>query len=153
MAAVCMASDRPDPFVRFATQRGLQMSAVDLPAAPRDVLAPPSDLEWYTLVTLSRTREKDVSIHALFVTQASDPRPPSMRDVLWWLSADSWAIEQSARDLDHWSATYRYLDDDPATLRLFRLHVEQAKALETILGEAAYRDLLAIYEAEVTGSG
>lgn len=148
-----MASDRPDPFVRFATQRGLQMSAVDLPAAPRDVLAPPCDLEWHTLVTLSRTREEAVSINALFVTQASDPRPPSLRDVLWWLSADSWAVEESDRDLGHWSATYRYPDDDPATLRLFRLHVEQAKALSTLLGETAYRALLAIYEAEVAGNG
>jgi len=144
-----MALDVSDPFVRFATQRGLQMSAIDLSAAPRDVLAPPCDLEWHTLVTLSLTREEEISIHALFVTQASDPRPPSMRDVLWWLSADSWAVEQSARDLGDWSATYRYPDGDPATLRLFRLHVEQAKALRTLLGETTYRELLAIYEAEL----
>lgn len=153
MAAVCMASGHPDPFVRFATQCGLQLTAVDLLAAPRDVLAPPCELEWHTLVTLSRAREEDASIRAVFVTQASDPRPPSLRDVLWWLSADAWAIEQSTRDLVQWSGTYRYPDDDPATLRLFRLHVEQAKALGALLGETAYRALLAIYEAQVAGNG
>lgn len=148
-----MASDRPDAFVRFAAHCGLRMSAVDLPAAPRDVLAPPRDLEWHILVTLSRASEVEPPIHTLFVTEASDLRPLSLRDVLWWLSADSWAVEQVARDFHRWSATYRYPDDDPATLRLFRLHVEQAKVLAALLGEPGYQELLAIYESELANKG
>ena len=144
-----MSSDRPDPFVDFATQRGLRISTADLPAVPRDVLAPPSDLQWYTLVTLSGASADSVPIQTLFITEASDPRPASVRDLLWWLSSDCWALEQADREYAGWAATYHYPADDPATQRLFQVHIEQASLLIATLGERAYRELLALYVAEI----
>lgn len=144
-----MALDRPDPFARFAARCGVQISKADLSAVPRDVLAQPTDLTRHTLVTLTVSRAGASSVQTLFLTEASDPRPVTVRDVLWWLSSDSWAIEQADRDFTRWAAVHRYRAEDPATLRLFTLHVEQADALTSLLGDAAYRESLRLYESEI----
>jgi len=145
-----MALDRPDPFTRFAARCGVQISTADLSAVPRDVLAQPTDLSCHTLVTLTGSRADASSVRTLFLTEASDPRLITVRDVLWWLSSDSWAIEEANRDFGRWAAVHRYRDEEPATLRLFTLHLEQADALAALLGDAAYRELLRLYESEIT---
>ena len=147
-----MASDRPDPFARFAARCGLAMSTADLHVVPRDVLAAPSDIGRHTLVTLSGSQSTSEPVRILFLTEEKDVRPISIRDVLWWLSSDSWAVENADRDFAHWIALYNYPDDDRAAARLFELHVKQAGALIALLGEPAYKELLAVYQAEVAGS-
>ena len=144
-----MTSDHPDPFVRFAAGCGLQISTADLPFAPRDVLSPPANLEWFSLVTIASDRTQSAVMRALYIADASDPRPPSVRDVLWWLAADSWALEQANRDFRRWAATYQYPESDSASMRLFRLHVEQATALAALVGEQSYRELLGLYESSI----
>ena len=147
-----MASDSPDPFVRLATRCGLEMSIAELHVVPRDVLAPPGDIGRHTLVTLGRPESVASLLRVLFVTEAEDSRPVSMRDVLWWLCSDSWAVEKADRDFAHWIALYNYPDDDRAAARLFELHVEQATALSALLGEPAYKELLSVYQTEVAGA-
>jgi len=151
--AALMASDRSDSFSRFAAHHRLQISTAELSIAPRDVVAPPSELGRHTLVTLSGPRADAESLQLLFVTEASDLRPVSVRDALWWLVSDSWAIEQAERDFTRWAATYQYPDGDPASLRLFQLHSEQRDALMALLGESAYQDLLRVYEVDVAAGG
>lgn len=142
-------SDRPDAFGQFATECGLRLSWIDVNAAPRDVTAPPDELERFALVTVSGKRADAAPLQTLFVSDRSDPTAPSMRDVLWWLSSDSWAIEHADREVAKWSAVYGYREESPATARLFRLHVAQADSLQALLGAAAYRELLALYQAEL----
>lgn len=138
-----------DSFSQFAAENGLRLAAADVVAAPRDVAAPPSELERYTLATVTSGRADRAPVILLFVSEQSAPHPPSMRDVLWWLAADSWAVENAGRAIDVWADTYAYAASDVATLRLFRLHVAQADRLESLLGRDAYRDLLALYRAEL----
>lgn len=138
-----------DSFSEFATENGLRLAASDVAAAPRDVAAPPSELERYTLVTMTSRRADRTPVILLFVSEQSAPHAPSMRDVLWWLAADSWAVEHSGRTIDVWAEIYAYPASDIATLRLFRLHVSQADRLESLLGSDAYRDLLALYRSEL----
>jgi hypothetical protein len=143
-----MAS-RSDPFVLFATQRGLQLSAEELCAAPRDVLAPPAELERYVLVALAGSTQATPTVRVLFVGEATDAKTPTMRDVLWWFASDSWAIEQANHDYGRWAALYKYPHSDPAAPRLFELHSMRAKALATLLGDGGYFELLSLYESEV----
>ena len=144
-----MTSDHPDPFVRFAARYGLQISTADLPFAPRDVLSAPANLEWFALVTIASDRTESAPMRTLFITEASDPRPPSVRDVLWWLASDSWALEQANRDFRIWAATYQYPEGEDAAMRLFRLHLDQAAALAALVGEQSYRELLDLYESSI----
>lgn len=143
-----MVSDQPDAFCEFARSRGLEFSAADISAAPRDVTADPDELERHRLVSLS-SRTSDRQIQILFTTDQLDTRPISMRDVLWWLSSDSWAIEQAERDLSRWAALYHQSADRAGTRRLFQLHVRQADDLRDLLGAADYRVLLSLYQAEL----
>lgn len=145
-----MTRDRSDQFADFAARYGLRVEREELPTAPRDVVAPPRELELHTLLTLRSRRADAEPLRTLFTSDASELRTPSIRDTLWWLSSDSWAIEHSGRDVRQWSATYGYPDAEPATLRLFRMHLRQAEKLALLLGDTCYRELLAIYEAEIT---
>jgi hypothetical protein len=148
-----MAS-HPDPFELFAAQRELQISAAELCAAPRDVLAPPADLERYVLVTLAEPRQGTATVRTVFVSEAANAKHPTFRDVLWWLASDSWAIERAGRDYLRWAELYKYPDSDTAASRLFELHSTRATALAALLGESHYAELLSLYEREVrVGSG
>ena len=144
-----MTRDRSDRFADFAARHGLHIEQEELAASPRDVVAPPREIESHTLLTLHGPKADAVPLRTLFVSEATDSRPPSVRDALWWLSSDSWAIERAGRDCRMWAATYGYPDADAATVRLFRLHLRQAENLAALLGEDLYRELLALYEREV----
>lgn len=148
-----MAPDRPDPFVSFADKHGIRITTEDLSAAPRDVLAQPADLERHVLVVLSGVRADARALYALHISEGCDPRQISFRDALWWLAADSWALEQAARDYTRWSDVYGYASENPATLRLFHLHTRQADGLQGLVGMEGYRELLGLYQEEVTNSG
>ena len=147
-----MALERPDPFFNFAGKHGLQIATEDLSAAPRDVLAQPEDLERHILVVLSGARADAPALHALYISEACDAREVSFRDVLWWLAADSWALEQASRDYGRWADVYGYASENPATLRLFRLHTRQADGLSLLVGPEGYADLLGLYQEEVKSS-
>jgi hypothetical protein len=142
-------ADGSDPFVRLATRCGLEMSTVEVSTIPRDVLAPPADLEWHTLMTLARPGTDCAPIQTICVSDSADRRPPSIRDALWWLASDSWALDHVERDFRRWAATYNYSVDDPATARLFQLHLDRAMALAALLGDAAYSELLAVYTTQI----
>ena len=144
-----MGSDQPDAFCEFARSRGLEFSAADINAAPRDVTASADELEWHRLVSLS-CRTSDRPIQLVFTTDQLDTRPLSIRDVLWWLSSDSWAVERARRDLARWAELYHQSTDSIGASRLFQVHVRQADALRDLLGEADYRVLLSLYQAELT---
>ena len=143
-----MVATPADPFQAFATQIGLQVATEELSAAPRDVLAAPSDQDRYYLVTLSIPRDVAGQVRTLFIT-ASEENPPTTRDVLWWLASDSWAVEEAGRNYERWATTYRYSADDPAGERIFRSHANQAEATRALIGEAAYRKLLNLYQTEI----
>jgi hypothetical protein len=149
-----MGSAHPDPFEQFVASYGLQIITEELAAYPRDVLAAPGELDRHVLVTLASGGSGDQTlVHSLFVVAAADARPASTRDVMWWLSADSWAYERAGHDLDRWAASYGYLADDPATVSLMRLHERQAQALLALMGPEAYAKLLQLYEDELGRTG
>jgi hypothetical protein len=144
-----MGSARLDPFEQFVARHGLRIITEELAAYPRDVLAVPSELDRHVLVILASEAGHPNPVRSLFVVGATDSRPASTRDVMWWLSADSWAYERAGNDLHRWAATYGYPADDPATERLMRLHERQALALSALMGAEAYDQLLALYEGEL----
>lgn len=137
-----------DPFERLAEQCRLRLQAERLTTAPRDVLAPPSELEQHYLVTLCRDAANH-QVRIIFAHPLSEEAPPSMRDVLWWLASDAWAIARAGGSLAAWSLIYDYPVQAEATRRLFDHHAAQASALSKLLGEVGYRRLLALYEADV----
>jgi hypothetical protein len=110
-----MGSVRPDPFEQFVARHGLRIITEELAAYPRDILAAPGELDRHVLVTLMGPGTEPGPVHSLFVVGATDTRPASTRDVMWWLSADSWPYERAGSDLHKWAATYGYPADDPAT--------------------------------------
>lgn len=148
-----MTTDRPDPFVQFADRHRVELSMEPLPGIPRDIAAPPRDQEAFVLITCSAARADAEPLRLVFVSSAAEDRAATVRDGLWWLAADSWAVERAGGDFGSWCAIYDYPDDDPATIRLFRLHADQARRLCWMLGEAVYQELLALYASELRSSG
>jgi hypothetical protein len=140
-----------DSFDRFAAECGLTVTAEALYAAPRDVLHPPADSDRHYLVTIRRDAVPR-ALCLVYLTPLTDVAPPSVRDVLWWLAGDAWAVERAGRRLDAWAADHGYARDD-ATDRLFECHCRQATALRDLVGEAGYRRLLDLYHAEVAPRG
>jgi hypothetical protein len=141
-----MPSALPDAFERFAVQCGLRLESEPVLAAPRDVLTPLSDADQHHLVSL-RGRSGDM-LQVIFITPQIASAPPRMRDVLWWLAADAWAVERSGRSIARWAGVHGYPLETDATAQLFNQHVAQAQTLSTVLGDENYRRLLALYEAE-----
>jgi hypothetical protein len=146
-----MSSALPDVFESFATQCGLRVKSEPLISAPRDVLTPIDDMDQHHLVTLMR-EQSDQVIRLLFITPATGNSYPRLRDVLWWLAADAYAIERSKSKAPSWAATYGYPANAEATLALFRQHLAQATALVHLLGRPSYDDLLSLYEREMSPS-
>jgi hypothetical protein len=139
-----------DPFVQFASDHGLLLRAEPLPVAPRNLLNPINAVEQHFLVELSRSHAPPgAAVRLIFALPAAGGGTPLMREVLWWLAGDAWAIDRCGGHMDEWAAAYGYPSGKAATTRLFELHRKQAQALVDVLGEFGYRRLLAIYEAEV----
>ena len=145
-----MPSLPTDLFERFAVQCDVRMTAESVYAAPRDVVNPPAESDQYFLVTLDGPAGEATRLRLIFITPLADPSAPTMRDVLWWLAGDAWALERAHRSLDAWAAAHGYPLSDEATVRLFEFHVRQAAALHELLGSANYQHLLALYDAEVS---
>jgi hypothetical protein len=124
------------------------MTADAMYVAPRDVLHPPTESDELYVVTLTCPAHAATPLHLIFAMPLTEGRAPTMRDVLWWLASDAWAIETAHRGLAAWAAQHDYAVDAPATARLFARHVQQATDLAALLGPMAYRRLLALFEAE-----
>lgn len=112
------------------------------------MLAPLAEIQQHYLVTLSRPGSRD-PVHIVLVQPLLMPGVPSMRDVLWWLAGDSWAIRQSGASMELWAMTHGHPPGAEATARLHQGYCQQARALEALLGQADYDRLLAVYDAEV----
>lgn len=142
-----------DPFERFAAECELSVSVEAISLAPRDVVASPVDAEEYFLVTLTGPRAEASSIHLLIVIPPTDKRAATARDALWWLAADAWAIERADGDIARWASTYDYPLESAATKRLFERQLRQTATLRALLCGTQYRQLLELYEGEVSASG
>ena len=139
-----------DVFEKFAKDSDLRVTAEPMYSAPRDVLQPPADSEQCFVVTLYAGRSESESIKLVYVSSLSESHAPCVRDVLWWLAADAWALEQANRTIGDWAASYGYAVDDAATKRLFDIHFRQTATLRDLIGPDAFRRLLALYSAEVS---
>lgn len=144
-----MRSAFADEVERLAVACGLTLTAEPLYAAPRDLASPPSEMEQHHLVTLARRGGTGNTMRLVFVTPLGEPAAPTLRDVLWWLAGDAWAIERAGSTRDQWAAIHGYPLEDPGTAQLFARHVTQASALNAWLGAEAYRSLVAAYAAEI----
>lgn len=144
-----MRSAFADEVERLAAACGLTLTAEALYAAPRDVASPPAEMDQHHLVTLTRHGSEAGALCLVFVTPLIDPRAPTLRDVLWWVAGDAWAIERAGATQQRWAAIHGYPLEDPATAQLFARHVTQASSLKAWLGAEAFRALLAAYAAEI----
>ena len=143
-----MRPSSSDPFERLAAECGLTLAAEALYSAPRDVASPPVEMDQHYLVTLT-TASSETVLRVVFTTPLSDPAPPTLRDTLWWLAADAWAVERAGGVLGEWTSLHGYSPQDPASARLFSQHVNQASSLGGLIGDDCYSRLLAAYAAEV----
>ena len=134
---------------RLASACGLTLTAEVLYSAPRDVASAPAEMEQHHLITLTRRRGGGDAMRMVFVTPLNEPSAPTLRDVLWWLAGDAWAIERADATFDTWATIHGYPLEDPAGAQLFARHVRQASSLKTWVGADAYRSLLAAYAAEI----
>ena len=118
------------------------------------MLASPVDADEYFLVTLTGPRADARSIHPVIVILPTDERKsPTVRDALWWLAADAWAIERADGDIARWASTYDYPLESAATKRLFERQLRQTSTLRALLCGSQYQRLLELYEGEVSASG
>lgn len=144
-----MPSAFADEVERLAAACGLTLTAEALYSAPRDVASPPAEMDQHHLVTLARRSGERGALRLVFVTPLIDASAPTLRDVLWWLAGDAWAIERAGAALERWAAIHGYPLEDPASAQLFARHVTQASSLKAWLGADAYRSLLAAYAGEI----
>lgn len=141
-----------DPFDELATDCGLRVAVERISLAPRDLAAPADEVEQCYLITVAGAEGGSVARLA-FVRALQDPSPPSVRDALWWLASDAWAVERSSGDITKWAAIQRLTPTDTAVGRDFEHYSAQSRALALALGAAAYQRLLAIYESSVGRAG
>lgn len=137
-------------FEQFATDCGLRMTPELLYAAPRDVLAPLDEADEYVLMTVRGPLGDAPSVRLLFMTSAADAVSPTIRDALWWLAADAWAIERANGNVERWAGLYGYPPHDPVTKRHFARQSRQTEELRALLGMADFQRLLGLYEQEVS---
>ncbi|MFL5562269.1 MAG: hypothetical protein ACJ79K_12410 [Gemmatimonadaceae bacterium] len=135
---------------RLAAERGLALIAEPLYSAPRDIAAPPAEMDQHHLASIVSADGDSAGVRLVFITPLGDRSAPTLRDVLWWLAGDAWAVQRARGSLDTWAAMHGYPCRDPATAQLFAHHVTQASSLEQLFGAGGYRALLAAYAAEVT---
>ena len=146
-----MPTSPTDPFEELATEYGLRVSIERVTLAPRDLAAPPDESEQCYLITLAGP-EGGTAARLAFVRAVQDPTPPSVRDALWWLASDAWAVEGSRGDVANWAATQRLTATDAMIAREFDHYSTQTRSLAAALGPDVYRRLLAAYEASVGGA-
>lgn len=139
----------PDPFERFAAECGLRLTCDELCTAPRDVLTPLDEAERHVLVTVSADDAHAPGVKLIFSAPLAAEGAPPLRDVLWWIAGDAWAIERSRGAAGVWAATYGYPPEEIVTARLYACHARQAAALRALLGPAAYERLVALYDTDV----
>ena len=149
MSSTPVVSSFPDPFERLAADCGLRLTAEVLYAAPRDVLHPPADSDRCLLVTLHTLRADTEPLRLIFLAPLGASDEPFVRDILWWLAADAWAMARSGGVLGVWAAEYGYAPEESATIALFELHARQAAALATFLGTENYERLLALHTSQL----
>ena len=137
-----------DSFQLFVEECGLRLTVECLGVAPRDVLAPLALAEQHFLATVSRLEESAV-VRLIYITPLTRPDPPQIRDVLWWMASDAWAIEHAQRDLEQWAASFGYEAKTAPAARVFEQHVRQADALSFLLGSVNYQRLLSLYDRDV----
>ncbi len=143
----------PESFEEFAAASQLKLEVEPLCVAPRDVLAPPADAERHFLVTVSDPRSDGPAARLMFALPPSEPDHPTMRDALWWLAADAWAIKRAGGVRWRWAAIYGYPAEDQATIEFFERQVRQTQQVKSLLGPERFRNLLAVYEREASISG
>jgi hypothetical protein len=141
----------PDPFERLAAECGLRLMCDELCAAPRDVLTPLAEAERHFVVTVSAPDRESPGVRLIFAVPLANAAGPAVRDVLWWLAGDAWAVERSGGAANAWAAMYGYAPADATAEPLFAAHARQAAALQQLLGPTAYHRLLALYDAELAG--
>lgn len=141
-----------DAFEALARSCDLNCRAQPICSAPRDVLAPLDATEQHYLVSLSKrgNRAQDRRVRMVFAKPLTESGTPTVREVLWWLAGDAFALEQADGQLAPWAASYGHAPEDPGADRLFQLHRDQADQLRTLLGEVAYRRLLELYVDELS---
>ena len=149
---ICERPVPTDPFEQLAAECGLRLSVERLSLAPRDLVAPPEEAERSYLVTLTEA-EGGAAARLVFVTSLREAKPPGLRDALWWLAGDAWAIERSAGDVAKWAATHRLTNAASIVTVEFDHYRTQARLLAAALGEETYRRLLDAYETDVMRGG
>jgi hypothetical protein len=138
-----------DNFDRFADECSLRLTAEPLCVAPRDMLAPLDEIEQHFLVSLTRSGTAESPVRLVFLAPLRTLGGPSLRDVLWWVAGDAWALDRTDYELTEWAATYGYPETEDATVWLFEQARRQATALTKLLGDSNMRRLLDLYEADV----
>lgn len=146
-----------DPFAQLAAESELLLQADALYHAPHDALESPGEADRAYLVTLTAgSISTEHTLRLVFLAtpipiadggpaaNASDT-PPTMRDVLWWLAADAWAVEHAKRDPATWAAHHAFDARAPATQRRFDQLLRQATTLSTLLGAQNYARLLDLH--------
>lgn len=154
------SDDAPgDAMSHFAASRRLRLNTEPVYHAPYDAVEPPAEAEQAYLVNL--TLDDPPSTSAMRLVFFVSPTPgegrshnsevrPSVRDVLWWLAADAWAVEHARRDPVTWAAHHGFDSNEPATQLQFDQRLRQALELRALLGDTNYGRLLTLY-AEMSG--
>ena len=141
-----------DPFEQLAAECGLRISVERVSLAPRDLAAPPDESERCYLITVAGP-EGGTAARLAFMRSLQDPNPPGVRDALWWLASDAWAVERSGGDISRWAAIQRLTLTDTAIESEFDHYSAQSRALALALGADMYQRLLAAYESSVGQAG
>ena len=134
-----------DPFEQLAAEYGLRVSVERISLAPRDLAAPAGEIECCYLMTVSGP-EGGTAGRLAFVRSVHEPNPPTVRDALWWLASDAWAVERSGGDAARWAERHRLTPTDVAEFEHYRA---QSRSLATALGADAYDRLLSAYESSL----
>ena len=145
-----MSPNLSDSFERLALECGVRIVVEELYTAPRDLVCPPADAEQCLLITLRGVHGGQAALRFAYHAPLAQRGPPLLRDVLWWLASDSWAIEQARGEESAWAELHGYPPHDSASTRLFERHGRLAGELRSLLGPQDYERLIALYAREVS---
>jgi hypothetical protein len=107
----------------------------------------PATWERLLLVVLSRPAIPNRTLSLIYgLGTLTDPvQEPCVEDVLWYLAADSEAVEFAQGSVDRWAQLRHYEGVDQATVDAFQQHTQVVCELILLLGKDPYQELLRIY--------
>jgi hypothetical protein len=127
------------PLAKFIAKHKVRFEAKRIASRPDKLMTDLSRHFECRLTTPAMRYTEGMTVY--FSQGAAHITPPTVEDVLESLASDAAGYE-NAREFEDWASEYGYDTDSRSAEKTFNAVKEQAEQLKSLLGEAAYKELL-----------